>query len=248
MEKIIYYKLSNKINNYKKIASVEERVEKQVEERVEERLEERVEKQVEESIKTGNKIITNKSIISEKKAYLQLLDKIKTSIATSNTANSNIANSKTNITDLSSTIISIYDNYDKQLLFLHKLLNDTVFDEKKYFIQALRNKLDSYKQQDKKKTYDTYDNFITLENVIEKLVAYNMRCYYCNSKTLILFKNLRDNYQWTLDRLNNYDEHSNANTIICCLKCNLQRRRKNSEKFKFTKQLEHNLLFLKKID
>jgi len=116
MEKIIYYKLSNKINNYKKIASVEERVEKQVEERVEERLEERVEKQVEESIKTGNKIITNKSIISEKKAYLQLLDKIKTSIATSNTANSNIANSKTNITYLSSTIISIYDNCDKQLL------------------------------------------------------------------------------------------------------------------------------------
>jgi hypothetical protein len=212
MSKIILCKLSKK-SNYKKIENVEESIEE-------------------------NKIIVNNKSISEKKSYLELLDKIKTSIV----------NSNGNITDLSDTIISMYDNYEEQLLCLHKLLNGVVFDEKKYFIQALKNKLDSYKQQDKKKTYDAYDNFITLENVIEKLVAYNMRCYYCNSKTLILFKNVRTNYQWTLDRLNNYDEHSNANTIICCLKCNLQRRRKNSEKFKFTKQLEHNLLLLKKID
>lgn len=223
MSKIIFCKLSKK-SIYKKLENGEENVET-------------------ECVKTENKTIVNKSTMSEKKAYLQLLDKIKTSIANANSANANSV-----ITDLSASIINIYDNYDEQLLCLHKLLNGEVFDEKKYFIQALKNKLDSYKQQDKKKTYDAYDNFITLENIIEKLVAYNMKCYYCNSKTLVLFKNLRDNYQWTLDRLNNYDEHSNSNTIICCLKCNLQRRRKNSEKFKFTKQLEHNLLLLKKID
>jgi hypothetical protein len=215
MSKIIVCELSKK-SNYKKIESAQESLQE-------------------------NKTIVNNNTISEKKSYLQLLDKIKKSITNTNSTNGNVI-------DLSASIIHIYDNYEEQLLCLHKLLNGVVFDEKKYFIQALKNKLDSYKQQDKKKTYDAYDNFITLENVIEKLVAYNMRCYYCNSKTLILFKNLRDNYQWTLDRLNNYDEHSNANTIICCLKCNLQRRRKNSEKFKFTKQLEHNLLLLKKID
>jgi hypothetical protein len=218
MDKIILCKLSKK-SNYKKIENVEQ-------------------ENVEQESLEENKIITNNECISEKKSYIQLLDKIKTSLT----------NSDGTIKDISATIINMYDNYEEQLLCLHKLLNNTVFDEKKYFIQALKNKLDSYKQQDKKKTYDAYNNFITLENVIEKLVAYNMRCYYCNSKTLILFKNLRTNYQWTLDRLNNYDEHSNANTIICCLKCNLQRRRKNSEKFKFTKQLEHNLLLLKKID
>jgi hypothetical protein len=219
MSKIIVCKLSKK-SNYKKIESVEGSLQESLQE---------------------NKTVVNNNTISEKKSYLQLLDKIKKSITNLNSANGNV-------TDLSATIIHIYDNYEEQLLCLHKLLNGAVFDEKKYFIQALKNKLDSYKQQDKKKTYDAYDNFITLENVIEKLVACNMRCYYCNSKTLILFKNVRTNYQWTLDRLNNYDEHSNANTIICCLKCNLQRRRKNSEKFKFTKQLEHNLLLLKKID
>jgi hypothetical protein len=231
MSKIIVCKLSKK-SNYKKIESLQERVNESLQERVNESLQESIQE---------NKTIVNNNTISEKKSYLQLLDKIKTSITNSNSADGNV-------TDLSATIIHIYDNYEEQLLCLHKLLNGSVFEEKKYFIQALKNKLESYKQQDKKKTYDAYDNFITLENVIEKLVAYNMRCYYCNSKTLILFKNVRTNYQWTLDRLNNYDEHSNANTIICCLKCNLQRRRKNSEKFKFTKQLEHNLLLLKKIE
>jgi len=228
MSKIILCKLSKK-SNYKKIENIQESAEESVEETSQESFKETAEE---------NKTIVNNSPIIEKKSYLQLLDKIKTSIV----------NSNGNITDISTTIIHIYDNYEEQLLCLHKLLNGVVFDEKKYFVQALKNKLDSYKQQDKKKTYDAYDNFITLENIIEKLVAYNMKCYYCNSKTLVLFKNLRDNYQWTLDRLNNYDEHSNSNTIICCLKCNLQRRRKNSEKFKFTKQLEHNLLLLKKID
>ena len=112
----------------------------------------------------------------------------------------------------------------------------------------LKNKMSSYKQQDIKKGYGDYNNFIRLENIIEKLVSCAMKCYYCNNNTLILFKNVREESQWTLDRLNNYDEHSNANTIICCLKCNLQRRRKNSDKFKFSKQLEHNLLMVKKID
>jgi hypothetical protein len=236
MSKTILCKLSKKFN-YKKIESIEESVGERVEENNTTANISSV-NITSVNITSANRTIVNNNSISEKKSYLQLLNKIKASVA----------DPKTNITDISSSIINVYDNYEEQLLCLHKLLNGVVFDEKKYFIQALKNKLDSYKQQDKKKTYDEYDNFITLENVIEKLVAYNMRCYYCNSKTLILFKNLRTDYQWTLDRLNNYDEHSNANTIICCLKCNLQRRRKNSEKFKFTKQLEHNLLLLKKID
>lgn len=218
MSKIIFYKSSNKSNNdYKKLE---------------------LDETISENVTDTNKIISKNEILSEKKSYLQLLDKIKTSFANSNNISQDISNS----------ILHIYDNYDEQLVCLHKLMHGTMFDEKKYFIQALKQKLDSYKQQDKKKTYDDYDDFITLENIIDKLVAYNMRCYYCNNKTLILFKNLRDDYQWTLDRINNFDEHSNANTIICCLKCNLQRRRKNSEKFKFTKQLEHKLLLLKKIE
>ena len=235
MSKIIFYKASNK-SIYKKLEKLENSNDKL--ENSNDKLENSNNELENRTLENETKIINKTEILSEKKSYLQLLNKIKISIT----------NSNSNIKDISTSIIHIYDNYEAQLLCLHKLLNDTDFDEKKYYIQALKNKLDSYKQQDKKKTYDEYDNFITLENIIDKLVAYNMKCYYCNNKTLILFKNLRDDYQWTLDRINNYDEHSNANTIICCLKCNLQRRRKNSEKFKFTKQLEHKLLLLKKID
>ena len=187
---------------------------------------------------------TNKKITTEKKAYLDLLNKVSKS---NNSNNIGLGVSKDTLV-ASNSIITIYDNYDMQLLLIQKLYKDISFCEQKYFIQALKTKLDSYKQQDIKKTYDKYNNFITLENIIEKLVQSSMLCFYCNNKTLILFKNARTENQWTLDRINNYDEHSNSNTIICCLKCNLQRRRKNSEKFKFSKQLEHNLITLKKLD
>jgi hypothetical protein len=188
-----------------------------------------------ENIEDATKKISNDKIMYEKKSYLDLVSKVST----------NKVNNEVN--DMSASILNIYDNYTMQLVLIQKLYNNTPFNEDKYFIRALKYKLDCYKQQDIKKTYDSYNNFITLENIIEKLAASTMLCYYCNVKTLILFKNSREQCQWTLDRINNYDEHSNSNTIICCLKCNLQRRRKNSAKFKFSKQLEHNLIVLKKL-
>lgn len=150
--------------------------------------------------------------------------------------------------DASSNILELYDNYDKQLNCIVNIQNIESY-QKQHILQALKKKLASYKQQDIKKGYHNnddsadyadfhdYANFITLENIIEKLISCSMKCYYCNTNTYILFKNVREESQWTLDRLNNYDEHSNINTIICCLKCNLQRRRKNSTKFKFSKQM-----------
>ena len=180
------------------------------------------------SVDDATKKINNEKMKNEKKSYIDLLDKV-------------------SIQEVPNAIISIYDNYDSQLILIQKLYKGIPFYEQKYFSQALKNKLDCYKQQDIKKKYDDYNNFITLENIIEKLVTCSMLCFYCNVKTLILFKNSREQCQWTLDRINNYDEHSNSNTIICCLKCNLQRRRKNSAKFKFSKQLEHNLIVLKKL-
>lgn len=184
-------------------------------------------------IEDAIKKINNEKIKNEKKSYIDLLGKVGTKEVSK---------------DISNAIITIYDNYDSQLILIQKLYKGVAFYEQKYFSQALKNKLDCYKQQDIKKKYDDYNNFITLENIIEKLVTSEMLCFYCNVKTLILFKNSRESCQWTLDRINNYDEHSNSNTIICCLKCNLQRRRKNSAKFKFSKQLEHNLIVLKKLE
>ena len=103
-------------------------------------------------------------------------------------------------------------------------------------MRELDKKLNSYKQQDKEKFIDL-NNIITI-NEIEKLVASKLRCIYCKHELFILYKHVRENYQWTLDRIDNTLGHSNNNTIIACLKCNLERRCKESEAFKFTKQLK----------
>ena len=175
-------------------------------------------------VSNNTKSLYNNVIKETKKTYIELQQQI----------------------DASSNILELYDNYDKQLNCIVNIQNIESY-QKQHILQALKKKLASYKQQDIKKGYhDNHDsvdyadfhdyaNFITLENIIEKLVSCSMKCYYCNANTHILFKNVREESQWTLDRLNNYDEHSNVNTIICCLKCNLQRRRKNSTKFKFSK-------------
>ena len=147
--------------------------------------------------------------------------------------------------------LNITENNDifdikNQIILINKLFIDENFIEKNILIQEIKNKINSYKQQDTKKNSYESENLITLDNVIQKLVECKLKCYYCSKNLCILYKKTRDNNQWTLDRINNYDEHSNDNTIIACLECNLQRRRKNSEKFKFSKQLENKQIIIKK--
>ena len=160
-----------------------------------------------------------------------------------------IKNIKNN--DLSCNVNNILNNHDAQCVLINKLylVDSSINTEFKAFIlRELRNKINSYKTQDIKKDFHEIENLITLDEVIEKLVTSKLKCYYCNLNIFFIFEKIRENKQWTLDRLNNYDEHTNQNTIISCLKCNLQRRRKNSEKFKFTKQLETNQIKISKIN
>ena len=149
---------------------------------------------------------------------------------------------KLNITDNNVYIFDIKN----QITFINKLFMDEIFIEKNILIQEIKNKINSYKHQDAKKNIYETDNLITFDNVLQKLVECKLKCFYCSNNILMFYKKSRDNKQWTLDRINNYDEHSNDNTIIACLECNLQRRRKNSEKFKFSKQLENKQIIIKK--
>ena len=96
-------------------------------------------------------------------------------------------------------------------------------------------KISGYKCQDKNK--DNKDTLITLEEVIEKLVASKLKCFYCSCNILVIYKNVREPTQWTLDRKDNGLCHSCDNTLIACLKCNLQRRVTDMNKFNFTKKL-----------
>jgi len=62
-------------------------------------------------------------------------------------------------------------------------------------------------------------------------------CHYCKDDMLILYENVREMKQWSLDRINNFLGHNVDNVVISCLKCNLNRRNLNSDKFLFTKQM-----------
>lgn len=113
-------------------------------------------------------------------------------------------------------------------------------DMSSLFKSELIHKIQGYKGQDIKKEIHNADTLINLDNVLEKLVASNLECAYCSKPVFILYKNVREPWQWTLDRIDNDLGHTKENTCISCLKCNLQRRLIDADKFTFTKKLKIN--------
>ena len=111
-------------------------------------------------------------------------------------------------------------------------------DKHKKIKSDLRKKLTSYKAQDIKKDRYLENELITEEELYEKLVASRLKCYYCSQEVKLIYNFVRDDSQWTLDRINNDIGHFNNNVVISCLKCNLQKRRRNDEHFKFAKQMK----------
>ena len=55
---------------------------------------------------------------------------------------------------------------------------------------------------------------------------------------MLLYKNVREPKQWTLDRIDNNKPHNTDNVVIACLKCNLERRRRDDKKFLMSKQMK----------
>lgn len=126
---------------------------------------------------------------------------------------------------------------NKQTFLINQIYLNIEIENKNEIIREIENKINSYKHQDIDKNILS-DNLINIDQTIEKLVSSKMKCFYCKKQIFLIYKFARDNLQWTLDRIDNNIGHSNQNTVICCLKCNLERRRKSSDAFKFTKQLK----------
>jgi len=105
------------------------------------------------------------------------------------------------------------------------------------FINNLKNKISSYKQQDILKQKLNSNNFINFENIIYLLYESQLKCCYCHKEIYILYKQVREMSQWTLDRIDNNTGHNSGNLVISCLKCNLKRRRINKNSFMLTKNM-----------
>ena len=64
-----------------------------------------------------------------------------------------------------------------------------------------------------------------------------MHCHYCNEDMYVLYEKCRDMQQWSLDRIDNTIGHNIGNLVVSCLKCNLQRKNRDSNKFLETKSM-----------
>ena len=127
---------------------------------------------------------------------------------------------------------------ENQHKLVKKLCANEDFSGNIFVKKELERKIKSYRAQDIKKNKLNEEKLIKMDECIDKLVLSKMKCYYCNENMLLVYENVREGKQWTLDRIDNSIGHITENVVISCLDCNLKRRTMNDEKFKFSKQMK----------
>jgi hypothetical protein len=129
-------------------------------------------------------------------------------------------------------------NYKEQLRLINCIYLDIEEKNINLLISDLKKKISGYKAQDVRKNVLLPLKFITYEILIQKLVESKLKCYYCLNEMALIYENVRQMNQWTLDRIDNNLGHNSDNVLISCLECNLKRKDMNKDKFLFTKQLK----------
>jgi hypothetical protein len=127
----------------------------------------------------------------------------------------------------------------QQLEYVRQIAGDRITDEAPcHFInRQIQQKLGGYRSQDTKKGKLDADKFINREQVLHLMLEVENLCFYCKEKVHVLYENVREPRQWTLERMDNDYGHNSDNVTIACLECNLRRRNMHHERYLFTKQL-----------
>ena len=123
---------------------------------------------------------------------------------------------------------------EKQLECLRNFSEDLIEHE----LKEITKKISGYKRQDIDKDIYSKNTFISLEELIEKLLCSKLKCFYCKCECELIYENVLSKRQWTLDRIENDAGHNPDNVVICCLECNLKRGTMDSGRFKYGKQLK----------
>ena len=131
---------------------------------------------------------------------------------------------------------------DKQWACLSAIKNgDDLPDDFKEVCREMRrqiqNKVSSYKMQDIQKQKYNDEKFVDLNFVVDLLHEKGLKCFYCRESVYLFYNYVRENKQWTLERIDNAMGHNVDNVEIACLLCNLRRRTMYHERYVFTKQM-----------
>ena len=125
----------------------------------------------------------------------------------------------------------------KQINILNKLYLKEEYEGIKTVKKSIEKKIKGYENQDIKKDKLNKNKLIKYEDLLEILVISKLKCYYCKCDCLLMYDNVREKKQWTLDRLNNDEGHNRDNVVVSCLECNLKKGTIDDKKFKFAKQM-----------
>ena len=125
----------------------------------------------------------------------------------------------------------------KQINILNKLYLKEEYEGIKTVKKSIEKKIKGYVNQDIKKDKLNKNKLIKYEDLLEILVISKLKCYYCKCDCLLMYDNVREKKQWTLDRLNNDEGHNRDNVVVSCLECNLKKGTIDDKKFKFAKQM-----------
>ena len=106
-----------------------------------------------------------------------------------------------------------------------------------FVLQEINKKIGGYKTQDKMKGLFDPTAFVDETYVLQLLLGSQLDCFYCKKKTNVLYQQVREPSQWSLERIDNSMGHNKGNVEIACLSCNLSRKTMYHERFAFTKQL-----------
>ena len=125
----------------------------------------------------------------------------------------------------------------KQINILNKLYLKEEYEGIKTVKKSIEKKIKGYENQDIKKDKLKKNKLIKYEDLLEILVISKLKCYYCKCDCLLMYDNVREKKQWTLDRLDNEEGHNRDNVVVSCLECNLKKGTMDDKKFKFAKQM-----------
>jgi hypothetical protein len=104
-------------------------------------------------------------------------------------------------------------------------------------LRELQKKISGYRGQDVIKELFDEAAFIDMPSVIHLLYHSQLICFYCREPVKVIYENVREPKQWSLERINNQYGHNKGNLEIACLTCNVRRGTMYHERYVFTKQL-----------